>query len=550
MTLRNEYKQKTPMLREAEERAVPIYVLKSNTDPADAVEPDLDLLARDRSPRGRDARDRGRDRIGAVVVGGRSSCRRRTPTSGGSSTRWRSGPTSSRGRAGASRTGGSGSIRTPPAAAGGDRAARPRDFIGHSAVVIDLDGVRILTDPVTRARVGPLRRVEPVPARDRLRDIDAVLISHLHWDHLDVPSLRDLGRDVPMFVPAGSGPWMRAPASVTCARSRSASRSTVGGVVVRAVPAVHSGLPAAARADGAAARVRGPRQPARSTSPVTRTCSTGWASSANRSTWRCSRSGAGDRRSVAACTSTRSGRPEALRLIRPRAAVPIHWGTYWPHALGRVFPERLVEPPAAFVRVRRRAGARRPDGPDRGRRHGGVGPVSDDLTRPFDPGRRVGRGRPSSPAPASRRRRCRRAPAAPDLRRGLARLSQGLVAYGIIGLVVAVLGLGLLVYANSRLDAAGDRVGGPSAPLATTLDRTADALHDAATTAETFGHDARSDRGGRVGRRRPRSSASGPTSRRSRASCAPSTSWACRRSARRPMPSVASPTRSRGSTRA
>jgi L-ascorbate metabolism protein UlaG (beta-lactamase superfamily) len=40
---------------------------------------------------------------------------------------------------------------------------------------------------------------------------------------------------------------------------------------------------------------------------------------------------------------------EALRLIRPRAAVPIHWGTYWPHAMGRVYPERLVEPPAAFV---------------------------------------------------------------------------------------------------------------------------------------------------------------------------------------------------------
>ena len=40
---------------------------------------------------------------------------------------------------------------------------------------------------------------------------------------------------------------------------------------------------------------------------------------------------------------------QALRLIRPRAAVPIHWGTYWPHALGRVFPERLVEPPAGFV---------------------------------------------------------------------------------------------------------------------------------------------------------------------------------------------------------
>ena len=40
---------------------------------------------------------------------------------------------------------------------------------------------------------------------------------------------------------------------------------------------------------------------------------------------------------------------EAVRRLRPGVAVPIHWGTYWPHAMGRVFPERLVEPPAALV---------------------------------------------------------------------------------------------------------------------------------------------------------------------------------------------------------
>ena len=80
------------------------------------------------------------------------------------------------------------------------------DFLGHSSVVIDLDGVRLLTDPVTRARVGPLRRVVPVPDRERLRDIDAVLISHLHWDHLDVPSLRASRRATcRSFVPAGLG---------------------------------------------------------------------------------------------------------------------------------------------------------------------------------------------------------------------------------------------------------------------------------------------------------------------------------------------------------
>jgi L-ascorbate metabolism protein UlaG (beta-lactamase superfamily) len=51
----------------------------------------------------------------------------------------------------------------------------------------------------------------------------------------------------------------------------------------------------------------------------------------------------------AASTSTRLKAAGALRLIRPRAAVPIHWGTYWPHASGESFAERLVEPPAAFV---------------------------------------------------------------------------------------------------------------------------------------------------------------------------------------------------------
>ncbi|HEY4226745.1 MAG TPA: MBL fold metallo-hydrolase, partial [Candidatus Limnocylindrales bacterium] len=104
------------------------------------------------------------------------------------------------------------------------------DFIGHSAVVIELDGVRLLTDPVTRARVGPLRRVEPVPARERVRDIDAILISHLHWDHLDVPSLRDLGRDLPLFVPAGSGDWMRGAGFEDVREIAVGGEATVGGV--------------------------------------------------------------------------------------------------------------------------------------------------------------------------------------------------------------------------------------------------------------------------------------------------------------------------------
>ena len=222
------------------------------------------------------------------------------------------------------------------------------EFIGHSALVIELDGVRLLTDPVTRARIGPLRRVEPVPARDRLRDIDAVLISHLHWDHLDVPSLRHLGRDVPMFVPAGSGPWMKAAGFGDVREIAVGEQAMVGSVTVRAVPAVHSGyrppLGPTAPPLGFVVRGRVSVYFAGDTDlfdgmgqlgePIDMALLPvwGWGATLGRGLH---------------LDPLRAA--QALRLIRPRAAVPIHWGTYWPHALGRVFPERLVEPPAAFV---------------------------------------------------------------------------------------------------------------------------------------------------------------------------------------------------------
>jgi L-ascorbate metabolism protein UlaG (beta-lactamase superfamily) len=222
------------------------------------------------------------------------------------------------------------------------------DFIGHSAVVIELDGIRLLTDPVTRARVGPLRRVEPVPARERLRDIDAVLVSHLHWDHLDVPSLRDLGRDVAIFVPSGAGPWLRGIGFRDVRELAAGDEAAVGSVVVRAVPAVHSGY----------------RPPLGPTAPPL-----GFIARGRRTVYFAGDTdlfdgmgGFGEPIDLALLPvwgwGPTLGRglhldplraAQALRLIRPRAAMPIHWGTYWPHALGRVYPERLVEPPAAFV---------------------------------------------------------------------------------------------------------------------------------------------------------------------------------------------------------
>ena len=115
--------------------------------------------------------------------------------------------------------------------------------------------------------------------------------------------------------------------------------------------------------------------------------------------------------------------------------------------------------------------------------------MTDDLTRPYDSrpgGSPPGGSPPSGPMSPPSSPREPGGPQPPDLRLGLHRLSRGLIAYGIVGLVVAVLGLGVLAYVNARITTAGDRVGMSVAQLATTLDRTADALHDASTTADTF----------------------------------------------------------------
>jgi len=202
-----------------------------------------------------------------------------------------------------------------------------------------------------RSRVGPLRRVEPVPSRDRLRDIDMVLLSHLHWDHLDVPSLRALGMDTPIVVSGGAGPWLSGIGFTDVREIAAGDELTVGGVTVEAVPAFHSAFrpPVGPSAPPLGYVVRGGR-------------SVYFAGDTDMFDGMADLARPGETIDVALIPVWGWGpvlgrgrhldpkrAAESLRLIRPRAAVPIHWGTYWPHALGLVLPERLVEPPAAFA---------------------------------------------------------------------------------------------------------------------------------------------------------------------------------------------------------
>ncbi|MGC5341622.1 MBL fold metallo-hydrolase [Streptomyces sp. DT24] len=84
-------------------------------------------------------------------------------------------------------------------------------WAGHASWIIRAGGLTILADPVWSRRIlGTPARVTPVGVRwEDLPKIDAVVISHNHYDHLDAPTLRRLPRHTPLFVPAGLGRWCR-----------------------------------------------------------------------------------------------------------------------------------------------------------------------------------------------------------------------------------------------------------------------------------------------------------------------------------------------------
>jgi len=83
-------------------------------------------------------------------------------------------------------------------------------WVGHATLLFQLDGVNILTDPIWSDHAGPLgfgpkRLVPPGLKLDELPPIHAVIISHDHYDHLDVRTIQQLARTHnPTFLP---GPW-------------------------------------------------------------------------------------------------------------------------------------------------------------------------------------------------------------------------------------------------------------------------------------------------------------------------------------------------------
>jgi L-ascorbate metabolism protein UlaG (beta-lactamase superfamily) len=208
--------------------------------------------------------------------------------------------------------------------AGGSPGAARLTWLGHSTVLVELDGVRVLTDPVLRRRVGHLRRADEVAASS-LGDLDLVLVSHVHWDHLDLRSLDRLGRDVAVAVPKGAGGLLARRSFVRVVELVEGSAVAVGGVKVRATHAEH-------RADRGPLGVKAP--------------SLGYILDGSQSIYFAGDTdlfpgmadlaadldvallpvaGWGPRLPPGHLSPERAA--DALRLLHPRLAVPIHWGT-------------------------------------------------------------------------------------------------------------------------------------------------------------------------------------------------------------------------------
>src|SRR5262249_43446008 len=155
------------------------------------------------------------------------------------------------------------SMADDPAAAGRERMPADRIvFLGHATILIEVGGVRLLTDPLLRARVAHLRRqTAPVDLSVTARP-DAALISHLHHDHLDLASLRLLGSDTPLLVPAGAGAWLGRRGFETVTELRVGEVASVCGVPITAMEARHEGRrhPGGPRADALGYLVGGRRE--------------------------------------------------------------------------------------------------------------------------------------------------------------------------------------------------------------------------------------------------------------------------------------------------
>ncbi|HEU0249101.1 MAG TPA: MBL fold metallo-hydrolase [Solirubrobacteraceae bacterium] len=219
-------------------------------------------------------------------------------------------------------------------------------FLGHATVLIELAGVRVLTDPLLRSRVLHLRRQVPPIPNSQFAHVDIVLISHLHHDHLDLPSLRLLGLGSALVVPRGAGAWLRRRGFTKVTELSVGDGVNIAGAQIVAVPAHHDGRRLAGPSADPLGYLVGDQRVVYFAGDTERFAGmsklapalevallpvAGWGPTL----------GPGHMGPLDAA--------RALAALQPRIAIPVHWGSLLPLGLARRHRSRLGDPPRRFA---------------------------------------------------------------------------------------------------------------------------------------------------------------------------------------------------------
>ncbi len=228
-------------------------------------------------------------------------------------------------------------------------------YVGHATLLIEIGGVRVLTDPILSGRVAHLRRHGGAVDAGSLGDLDAILVSHAHLDHLHAASLRKLAAKRPqpaLVIPPALRRHVAKLGFERVVALSSGDATAIAGLPVAATPADHDtrrhplGPPGEAVGfllgePGSQVYFAGDTDVFPEMATLTENLATalmpvwGWGPSLG--------PGHLDPRAAA----------EALRLLHPRLAIPIHWGTLFPFALDRLRGKAplLRDPPHEFARA-------------------------------------------------------------------------------------------------------------------------------------------------------------------------------------------------------
>ena len=221
-------------------------------------------------------------------------------------------------------------------------------YLGHASLLIEMAGVRILTDPILRNRISFLVRTYPLVEPALYQNIDAVLISHLHYDHLDFHSLGMLDGSFELVIPQGASPILEKRGYSNPQEISIGEQFEIGDVTVEATYADHtrSRHPMGPVADSLGFIIRGdiniyfpgdtrlfPEMNSLADENIDLALLPVWGWGYHRG-------------------KMHMGPKEAaqsLDLIRPKVAVPIHWGTFIPIGLRWLRPAFYYYPPIEFA---------------------------------------------------------------------------------------------------------------------------------------------------------------------------------------------------------